>query len=78
MKRDIDYGHIEIKINEFLTKNGVSKNKLEKKADLGRSQLLSYCNNKSQRIDLAVISRICYALNCSLYDILEYVPPSNG
>ena len=76
MKRDIDYGHVEIKINEYLIKNNISKNKLEKGANLGRGQLLNYCNNRNQRVDLAVISRICYALNCSLHDLLDYIPPS--
>lgn len=78
MKRDMDYGRVEIRINEYLAKNNISKNKLEKEADLGRGQLLNYCNNKNQRIDLAVISRICYALNCSLQDLIAYIPPANN
>ena len=75
MKKDIDYGHVEICIDKYLQKHKISKNKLEEKANIGRSQLLNYCNNKAQRINLAVISRICYALNCSLEDIVIYVPP---
>lgn len=30
---------------------------------------------KTGRVDLAVLSRICHALDCRVEDILEYIPP---
>ncbi|MFA5577800.1 MAG: helix-turn-helix transcriptional regulator [Tissierellaceae bacterium] len=51
----------------------MSKNKLEKDANLQRTQLNSYCNNKVKRLDLATIAKICYVLDCEIADIMEYV-----
>lgn len=31
-----------------------------------------YYNNKVIRIDLDIIARMCYALNCEVNDILKY------
>lgn len=68
-----DYGKVIFKIDQVLEKKNISKNKLEKEANLQRTQLNSYCNNKVKRIDLATIAKICYVLDCKLEDIMEYV-----
>ncbi|WP_392445940.1 helix-turn-helix domain-containing protein [Sneathia vaginalis] len=51
----------------------MSKNKLEKEANLQRTQLNSYCNNKVKRIDLETIAKICYVFECKVEDIMDYV-----
>ena len=68
------HGTIKIKLNELLEKSGMSKNKLSHKAELQRTQLNNYCNNKITRLDTDVIARICAALDCKIEDLLEYVP----
>ena len=73
--RDIDYGKIEIHLNELIEKSGLSKNNVTNRANMQRTQLNNYCNKKIQRIDLDILTRLCYALDCSVEDILKYVPP---
>jgi len=34
-----------------------------------------YCNNTISRLDIDVLARLCYALNCEINDLLEYIPP---
>ena len=34
-----------------------------------------YINAPITRVDLDVISKFCYVLNCEPEDILEYIPP---
>ncbi|MBQ6012466.1 MAG: helix-turn-helix transcriptional regulator [Firmicutes bacterium] len=31
--------------------------------------------NDVQRVDLSVLARLCYALDCDLSDIIEYIRP---
>ena len=69
-----NHGTVKIKLNELLEKSGMSKNKLSHKAELQRTQLNNYCNNKITRLDTDVIARICSALDCKIEDLLEYVP----
>lgn len=40
-----------------------------------RSQLRNYRDNKIQRLDIDILIRLCYVLNCDLYDLIEYIPP---
>ncbi len=68
-----DFGRVVFKINEVLEEKNISKNKLEKEANLQRTQLNSYCNNKVKRIDLITLAKICYVLDCEIADIMEYV-----
>lgn len=51
----------------------ISINKLACRAEMQRTQLKAYMNNEVQRIDLAVMARLCYVLECDLNDLLEYV-----
>ncbi|MDU2639125.1 MAG: helix-turn-helix transcriptional regulator [Finegoldia magna] len=46
---------------------------MEKEANLQRTQLNSYCNNKVKRIDLETIAKICCVLECGVEDIMDYV-----
>jgi putative transcriptional regulator len=71
-----DFGRVVFKIDQVLEEKNISKNRLEKEANLQRTQLNSYCNNKVKRIDLVTIAKICYVLDCRIEDIIEYVSHS--
>ncbi|MFR2037363.1 MAG: helix-turn-helix domain-containing protein [Blautia sp.] len=70
-----EYGYIAVRLTEVMEQRGMSKNKLIHRAELERTQLNQYCTGKILRVDLAVLSRICHALDCRVEDILEYIPP---
>ena len=55
----------------------ISISKLSYRAEMQRTQLKKYKDNDVQRLDIAVLSRLCYALDCDLNDLLEYIPPEN-
>ena len=71
--RDIDHGYIHLKLKEVMKEQHISINKLACRAEMQRTQLKAYMNNEVQRIDLAVMARLCYVLECDLKDLLEYV-----
>lgn len=73
-----EYGTIRIKLEELIEQAGISKNKLSHKAEMQRSQINNYCNNKITRLDTEVLARICTVLNCSISDLLEFIPPDNN
>ena len=72
-----EYGTVRIKLNELIAQAGLSKNKLSHKAEMQRSQINNYCNNRITRLDIDVLARICTVLNCSISDLLEFVPPQD-
>ncbi len=69
------YGTINIKLKQLLEEKGLSKNKLSHRAEMERTQINNYCNNKITRLDTDVLARLCTALECDLSDLLEFIPP---
>lgn len=67
-----NYGKVEIILKELLIKKGISRNKLSNMIATNYNLVNRYYNNKVIRIDIDIIARICYALNCNIDDILKY------
>ena len=70
-----DWGRCEIVLEEYLSKNKISKSSLTKTAELQYTQLQAYCKNEIQRPDLGVLARICCVLECNISDLIRYLPP---
>ena len=69
------YGKIKIHFAQLLQEKGLSKNKFSQRAEMQRTQLNHYCNNTVTRLDIDVLGRICTVLDCSIGDLLEFLPP---
>lgn len=67
-------GAIKIKLSELLEKETMSKNKFSHLAEMQRTQINNYCNNKITRLDVDVLARICTVLQCSIDELLEFIP----
>ena len=74
--KEIVYGEIRLRLSDYMEKHNISINQLAYRAEMQRTQLKQYMKNDVQRIDLNVMSRLCYALDCDLFDLLEYLPPN--
>ena len=70
-----EYGKIVIKLDELIKKRGISKNKLSHKAEMQRTQINNFCNNKITRLDTDVLARICTVLDCKIEELIEFIPP---
>lgn len=73
--KDIEYGKVNLKLGDIMKNQNISINKLAFRSEMQRTQLKTYRDNAVQRVDLAILARLCYALDCDLNDLLEYVPP---
>lgn len=69
-----DYGKIHIKLAQIIESRNISKNKFSQRAEMQRTQVNQYCNNKITRLDIDVLARICATLECDISDLLEYIP----
>ena len=74
----MEYGTVKIKLDELLESNGISKNKLSQRAEIQRTQINKYCKNEITRLDIAVLARICTVFDCTISDLLEFVPPDKS
>lgn len=69
------YGDIKIHLAEILEEKNISLNQLSFRTEMQRTQLRNYRDNKVQRLDIDILKRLCYVLECDLTDLIEYIPP---
>ncbi len=69
------YGTIKLHLDEIIKERDVSLNQLSFRTEIQRSQLRNYRDNKIQRVDLDLLARLCYVLECNITDIIEFIPP---
>ena len=50
----MNYGHLELRIEELLQEKGISKNMICKELDIPRSNFNRYCRNEFQRLDVQI------------------------
>ncbi len=74
---DSEFGTVKLHLRELMEKRNLSLTKLSFRAEMQRTQLKHYYDGDIQRLDMAVLSRLCYALHCDLNDLLEYIPPKS-
>lgn len=70
-------GKIKIRLEDILKERDISLNQLSFRTEMQRTQLRNYRDNKVQRLDIDILLRLCYVLECDLTDLIEYIPPED-
>ena len=73
---DKDYGTVIVHLDKLIKDKGTNKTKVSYAAEMTRTQIAKLCKNEAVRFDVVTLSKLCYALDCSISDLLEYVPPT--
>ena len=67
-----DYGKITVHIREIMDSKRMTRNYLAKAANTRFEVIDKWYNEKNKKMDLDVLARICYVLDCSPADIIKY------
>ena len=71
-----DFGQVRLKFSEYIDSIGTTRNKISDLSGIKYSIVDRYYKNtKVERVDLEILAKICFVLQCSLSDILDYYPP---
>ena len=66
------YGALQFRLNEILEERRISKNRICKELDIPRTNLNRYCRNDFQRIDAALVCKLCWYLDVEVGDLIVY------
>lgn len=69
-----DYGRVELRLKEVMDEIGISRNQLAKLIDARFEVVSKGYDGRVEKMDLDILARICYALDCTTEDIIRYVP----
>ena len=67
------YGKINIKLKDVLQKKNITRNFLARKTGTRFEVIDKWCKNNIEKMDLDVLARICYVLDCPVSEIIEFV-----
>ena len=74
----MEYGRLVFHSEDLLQDRGISKNQICKALDIPRSNFNRYCRNEFQRIDAALVCKLCAYLNVGISDLIEYQNPETA
>ena len=74
----VDYGQIHLKLPEILQEHGLTRNRLASLTGVKYEIIDRYYKERIERVDMDLLAKICYVLNCQISDLLEYFPPQNS
>ncbi len=69
-----DYGSVELRLKEVMEERGITRNQLAKLIDARFEVVSKWYKGEVEKMDLDILARICYALDCTTEDLLRYVP----
>ena len=75
VQEEMNYGAIKLQIDKILKEKKISKNRICKDLDIPRSNFNRYCRNDFQRIDAALLCKLCWYLKVDLSELIVYKCP---
>ena len=77
MNREIytlnQYGHIELRLKEVMDRRDISRNALARAVNTRFEVIDKWYQGHVEKIDADILARICYVLECTPEDIIQYV-----
>lgn len=67
-----DYGHIQINLKKYMDENSISRNALARAVNTRFEVIDKWYHGHVEKIDADILARICFVLNCTPGDIIQY------
>lgn len=67
-----EYGKISIHLKEIMDSKHITRNYLARVSNTRFEVINKWYNNDVEKMDLDILARICYVLECSHADIIRY------
>lgn len=67
-----EYGKIDVRLKQIMDSQNMTRNHLAKASNTRFEVINKWYNNDVEKLDLDVLARICYVLECSPSEILKY------
>ncbi len=69
------YGKIKLNLSKVMDEKGITRNKMRTLTGVKYEVIDRYYKATNlERVDLDFLAKACYVLNCSVADLLEYIP----
>lgn len=70
-----DYGNISFRFGELMDAKNINRNQLAKRAGIRFEVAKRFYDGSIERMDMDVLARVCYVLDCDVADVICYHKP---
>lgn len=67
-----EYGKVNMRLKEIMDAKGIKRHTLARAVDTRFEVIDKWYNNKVENLDLDILARLCFVLECSIEDLLHY------
>ena len=67
-----NYGHIEIRLKEYMDAKQITRNALARAINTRFEVIDKWYSGRVEKIDSDILARICFVLGCTPGDIIQY------
>lgn len=67
-----DYGEIVLSLREMMERRGITRNQLARSINTRFEVVDKWYKGNVEKLDLDILARICWVLDCSVGEILNY------
>ena len=69
---DTDYGIIHCNLRKIMRKNNISIYRIMRLTGIKYDVIRRYYDDNITKYDANILAKLCYSLNCSINEIMEY------
>ncbi len=70
-----EYGNIHLHLRELMDRKGINRNQMARNIDTRFEVVDKWYRDEVEKLDLDILARICFVLDCRVEDLLEYRKP---
>jgi DNA-binding Xre family transcriptional regulator len=67
-----EYGRVSLKLRPIMDERGITRNALARSVSTRFEVIDKWYNGRVEKLDLDVLARICFVLNCEVQDLIVY------
>ena len=69
------YGTVALRLREVMDERGITRNDLARSVQMRFEVVDKWYKNEVEKLDLDILARLCFALDCKVEDLLVYYRP---
>jgi len=67
-----EYGKVNIRLKEIMDAKGIKRHTLARAIDTRFEVIDKWYNNKVENLDMDILARLCFVLECAPHELLIY------
>lgn len=71
------YGSVCLRLGELMDQRGINRNQIAKLIGVRFEVADKWYRGEIEKMDLDILARLCFVMDCQPGDFLEYQPPQN-